>query len=75
MRLGFMEAFIIILILVAGIALGSYVTSKIVARRARYLLHVRGEALREITLHKWDTGDHNDAVVVTRIALRGLKHE
>ena len=64
-----------ILMLIAGIAIGSFVTSKIVAARARHLLHIRGEALREITRHKWDTGDHNDAVVVTRIALKGLEHE
>ena len=69
------ETFIFAVIFGAGVALGSYVTSKIVAARARYLLHKRGEALREITLHKWDTGDHNDAVVVVRIALKGLEHE
>lgn len=70
-----METVIFTFIFSAGIALGSYVTSKVVARRARRLLHIRGEALREITLHKWDTGDHNDAVIITRMALKGLKHE
>ena len=60
---------------VAGIAIGHLVTAKIVGARARQLIHIRGEALREITKHKWDTGDHNDAVVITRIALEGLKHE
>jgi len=69
------ETIIFIFVLGVGIAIGSYVTSKIVARRAKKLLHKRGEALREITLHKWDTGDHNDAVVVVRIALKGLEHE
>ena len=65
------EAFIF----AAGIAIGSVVTSRIVAKRARRLLHIRGEALREITNHKWDTGEHNDAVVITRIALKGLEHK
>ena len=70
-----METFIFILIFAAGIALGSWVTSKILARRARRLLHLRGNALREIANHKWDTGDHNDAVVIARIALKGLEHK
>jgi len=60
---------------VAGIAMGSFVTSKIVGRRAKRLIHARGEALRTITKHKWDTGDHNDAVVITRIAMSGLEHK
>jgi len=59
----------------AGAAIGSLVTSRIVSRRARRLLHIRGDALREITTHKWDTGEHNDAVVITRIALKGLEHK
>ena len=64
-----------ILIFVAGIAIGAYVATKVVAARARRLLHMRGDALREITNHKWDTGKHNDAVVITRIALKGLEHK
>jgi hypothetical protein len=66
---------IAIIIFAVGITVGSFVTSRIVARRARRLLHLRGDALREITNHKWDTGDHNDAVVITRIALKGLEHK
>jgi len=69
------EAFIFAVIFGAGAALGSYITSKIVARRAKRLLHARGEALREITKHKWETGKYNDAVVITNIALDGLKHK
>lgn len=70
-----MEAFIIILIFSAGIALGSYLTAKIVTCRAKKLMLKRGKALRAITKHKWDVGEQNDAVVVTRIAMEGLKYE
>lgn len=70
-----MEAFILMFIFSAGIAAGSYITSKIVARRAKKLLHVRGEALRNIANYQWHTGEHNDAVVIARMALSGLKHE
>lgn len=58
-----------------GIALGSYITSKIIASRAKRLLHIRGESLREIANYKWDTGEQNDAVVICRMALKGLEHE
>jgi len=69
------EWLLIAVIFGAGTALGSYVTSKIVSARARRLLHIRGEALREIANHKWHTGDYNDAVVIARIALKGLEHK
>lgn len=59
----------------SGIVVGAIVTARIVGRRARRLLHVRGDALREITNYKWDTGERNDAIVITRIALKGLEHK
>ena len=59
----------------SGIVVGAIVTARIVGRRARRLLHIRGDALREITNHKWNVGDQNDAVVITRIALKGLEHK
>ena len=64
-----------VLLFAAGAAIGSLVTSKIVAGRCKRLLHVRGDALREITEHKWNVGEQNDAVVITRIALKGLEHQ
>ena len=63
----------IIIILTVGIIIGSYVTSKVLAIRTRQKRHAMTYALNEITSHKWDTGKHNDAVVITRIALRGLE--
>jgi len=60
---------------ITGIVFGSFVTAEIKTRRAKKLLQKRGEALRVITNHKWDTGEHNDAVVITRIALEGLKYD
>lgn len=70
-----METFILILIFSTGIALGSYVTAKIVTFRAKKLMLKRGKALRKIKYHKWDTGEHNDAVIICRIAMEGLKYE
>ena len=64
-----------LIILVVGIVIGSYITSKVLAIRTRKKRHATDFALREIASHKWDTGEHNDAVVITRIALRGLKGE
>lgn len=62
---------------VASVAavISSYVTMKVLAFRTRKKRRARENALRDIASHKWDTGDHNDAVVVTRIALRGLDGE
>ena len=60
---------------VAGIAIGSFVTAKVVGNRARRLIHIRGEALRTITNHKWNVGEQNDAAVITRIAMTGLEHK
>ena len=62
-------------IFIAGLVIGAFVASKIATWRTSKMLHKRGEALREITNHKWDTGEHNDAVVITRIALDGLEHK
>lgn len=70
-----MEIFILILIFSAGIALGSYITAKIVTCRAKKLMVRRGKALRKIKYHQWNTGEHNDAVIITRIAMEGLKYE
>ena len=64
-----------ILVFLAGLSIGAYAATKIVSARARRLLHIRGEALRKITNHKWDTGEHSDAVVITKIALTGLEHK
>lgn len=71
----FVEAFILLLIFSAGIAAGSYITAKILTFRAKKRMQKRGEALRAITYHKWDTGEHNDAVIITRIAIDGLKYD
>ena len=60
---------------ITGIAFGSFVTAEIKTRTAKRLLQKRGEALKAITKHKWDTGEHNDAVVITRIAIEGLKYD
>jgi hypothetical protein len=69
------EAFILLLIFSAGVAAGSYITAKILTFRAKKRMQKRGVALRKITDHKWDVGEQNDAVVITRIAMDGLKYE
>jgi len=58
-----------------GVVLGSYFTAKWLAFVTRKKRHAREDALIEISKHQWDTGEHNDAVVITRIALRGLAGE
>ena len=59
-----------------GIVLGSYVTTQWIAYRTRTMRRSRHKALEDIANHKWDTtGEHNDALVITRIALRGLAGE
>ena len=60
-------------ILVFGGAVGSYITTKWIALITRKRRHAREGALREIASHKWHVGDQSDAVVITRIALRGLE--
>ena len=60
---------------IAGAGISSYVTTKILAFRTRKKRRARQAALENIASHKWDTGKHNDAVVITRIALKGLKGE
>lgn len=68
-----METAVFIFIFSAGIAVGALIASKIATYRASRMLHQRGEALRDITLHQWGKSD-NDAVIITRMALRGLEH-
>ena len=58
-----------------GLVIGSYVTCRVLAFKTRKKRYAREHALREITQHQWETGKHNDAVVITRIALKGLKGE
>ena len=58
-----------------GLVLGSYFTAQWLAFITRKKRHARENALQEIADHKWNTGEHNDAVVITRIALRGLEGE
>ena len=58
-----------------GIVIGSYFTAKWLAYRTRKMRHARENALKEIANHKWNNGTHNDAMHVTRIALRGLSGE
>ena len=59
----------------AGAVISAYVTTHVLAFRTRSKRHARENALREITQHKWDTGEPSDAIVITRIALRGLDGE
>ena len=65
----------ILVALGVGLIVGSYVTSKVLAYRTRTKRHAMRQALDEISCHQWNTGKHNDAVVITRIALRGLAGE
>ena len=60
---------------IAGAGISVYVTTKVLAFRTRKKRRARQAALENIACHKWDTGKHNDAVVITRIALKGLKGE
>lgn len=62
-------------IFIIGAAVGSYITAKILTHRAKRVMIKRGKALRKITHHQWNTGRENDAVVITRIAMDGLKYE
>ena len=54
-------------------AISAYVTTKMIAFRTRRRRHARKEALHEIVSHIWHTNEHNDAVIITRIALKGLE--
>lgn len=67
-----MEIILLTSVFVAGAAVGTYATTKVLAFRTRKKRRAREAALNSIASHKWDTGDHNDAVVITRIALKGL---
>jgi len=59
---------------VGGI-LGSYFTVKYLAFVTRKKRHARENALKEIASHQWNNGTQNDAMHITRIALRGLRGE
>ena len=63
------------IIFIVGAAVGSYITAKILTHRAKRIMLKRGKALRKIKYHQWNTGVQNDALVVTRIAMEGLKYE
>ena len=65
----------ILLIFIFGIATGSYVTTKAMAHCTRKKRHARENALRKIVHYQWHNGTPNDAIPITRIALRGLKGE
>lgn len=67
-----MEALLILAGMI-GIAVGLIAGRVIEIFRDRTIMNQQECALREIADHQWDTGKHNDAVVVTRIAMRGLK--
>lgn len=56
----------------AGLIIGSYITCRILAFKTRKKRPAIEKTLREITRHQRGTGKHNDAVVITRIAMRGL---
>lgn len=58
-----------------GVVLGSYFTAKWLAFTTRKKRHARENALREIMHHQWNNGTKNDAMAITRIALKGLKGE
>lgn len=59
--------------LCAGLVIGTCVTCKVLAFKTRKKRHARDQALREIANHQWNNGTKNDAMTITRIALRGLK--
>ena len=61
--------------LMGGIIMGLGVGQLIEYFRDKKNIESQETALREIANHKWGTGKHNDAVVITRIALRGLEGE
>lgn len=62
-------------ILIAGMVFGSYLTVKWLAFITRKRRHAREKALRDIASHKWGVGDQNDAVTITRMALKGLEEQ
>lgn len=58
-----------------GVGAGSYLTAQWLTFTARKKRHARENALQKITKHKWNNGTENDAISITRIALKGLKGE
>lgn len=59
----------------AGLVIGSCITCKVLAFKTRKKRHAREKALREITSYQWGVNEHSDAIIITRIALRGLNNE
>lgn len=59
----------------AGLVIGSYVTYKWLAFEARKKRNLSEVALRKIANHQWNNGAKNDAMAITRIALKGLTGE
>jgi len=57
-----------------GVVIGSYFTAKYLAFVTRKKRYARKGALREIASHQWGNGG-NDAIIITRIALKGLDDE
>ena len=64
-----------LLVFVTGMVVGSMLTTQIIMRNSQKILKRRGDALKAITLHQWNTGKYNDAVVITRLAVEGLKND
>ncbi len=60
---------------ITGIVIGSCATTYFRTRLAKKLLLKRGDALRKITKHQWNQGKQNDAMIITRIAIDGLKYD
>lgn len=63
---------LLISMLIIGILLGFGLATIIDVLRGNNATERTRTALRDITNHQWGTGKHNDAVVITRMALRGL---
>lgn len=65
------------LIICLGISLivGMGIGSAAILIKTNKQRELRDKALREILHYQWGTEDTNDALVVTRIAIKGLKGE
>ena len=70
-----MNEFTVLIVGSVGAGAGSYLTVKWLAFTTRKTRHTRENALRKIAKHKWNNGTENDAIAITRIALKGLKGE
>lgn len=58
-----------------GVGAGSYLTAQWLAFTTRKKRHTRENALQKIAKHQWNNGTKNDAIAITRIALKGLEGE